>query len=206
MKETEKLFREEIFNKKENNKNARARTGKKGGSHSRKGVRTTYDFLTKKEKRQLNGSVAVKNLFDLLLTKEEFEQYPREKQKEILIHWRNIYPNNKIMAALEIKSNGGFKALMDRLEVPKKREFTKEKKPKQLAASMDKSKGDPEPMEVMPAVLETADSINILSGLLLNYNGVYKSDEIVKILTKLQLILEGEENPFVMSISLQEKR
>jgi len=46
----------------------------------------------------------------------------------------------------------------------------------------------------------------IFNGLQLNYNGVYNCEEIEKILTKLQLLVSGEENDFIMSITLQEKK
>jgi len=40
----------------------------------------------------------------------------------------------------------------------------------------------------------------------LKYNGVYQSEDLSRILTKLQLLIEGENNSFVVSIKVQEKK
>jgi hypothetical protein len=206
--EAEILFQQEITARKNDMKNLRSKTGSKGSSGSRKGVRTAYDYMSTKERKKLSGAVSVKNLFDLLLSKEEFESYPKEKRKEILIHWRDIYPNQRIMEALEVKSQGTFNKLLEDLEVPKKRSWKKNIKKEKPQARKEIQKEVTMSEEIAAPVadpIEKTDTI-IFDGLRLNYNGVYNADQIEKILTKLQLIVNGEENKFIMSISLQEKK
>lgn len=200
------LFDQEVREKKREVSNQRSRTGSRGGSSSRKGVRTPSDYMTKKEISNLSSEVSVKNLFDLLLSKQEFEAYPEPKQKEILTRWREIYPNSKIMESLEIKAQGTFNSLLERLDVPKKRSWSRKgkaapKKGDTMAKSAELLAADPVPD---PELVKM--DITILDGLDLKYNGCYNSDQLGKILTKLQLLIDGEENEFAVSISLQEKK
>jgi len=199
--EAENLFQQEINSKNKERHNLRSKTGSKGSSKSRKGVRTAYDYLSNKERKKLSSDVSVRNLFDLLLTRAEFDNYPEEKRREILTHWRDIYPNAKIMEALEIKSQGTFNKVMDDLKVPKKRIYKKRE------ISQPKKKENQKDMEVLAAVVpsQKESSISILDGLQLNYNGVYSSDQLERIFTKLQLIIQGEEEiKYKVSITLQE--
>jgi hypothetical protein len=198
------LFDDEIRRKQKERSALRSKTGSKGSSRSRKGVNTPYDYMTTREKRKLSSEVSVKNLFDLLLSKEEFDQYPKEKQREILSHWRDIYPNGKIMTALEIKSQGTFNQLLERLDVPKKRSWSRSKQPKEKK-KVDESESSRKEKE-MDLVPLTAPAPLILDGLDLKYNGVYQSEDLSRILTKLQLLIEGENNSFVVSIKVQEKK
>jgi hypothetical protein len=205
--EADRLFNEEIAAKKADRKNLRSKTGSKGSSKSRKGIRTAYDYMTPKERKKLNGIVEVSSLYDVLQNKEWFEGFPPDKQKEILIHWRDIHPNAKIMEALEIKSQGTFNKFLENLGVPKKRSWSKKK------AQQQPHKKEIQPMEnqkeeIVAAAVPEREKMDIVifDGLSLNYNGVYSADQIERILTKLQLIVAGEENSFIMSISLQEKK
>jgi hypothetical protein len=45
----------------------------------------------------------------------------------------------------------------------------------------------------------------ITKGLHLEYNGDYTADQLTKIFTKLQVLTDGEENKFSLSISLSER-
>lgn len=200
------LFQLEIIEKQKERRQLRSKTGSKGSSRSRKGVRTPYDFLSNAEKKKLNGKVEIKNMYETLLTKQEFEKNSESLQKEILIRWRDIYPNQKIMEALEIKSNGSFSTLLERLEVPKKRSRSRQSK----AMEKHQQKGEitaikkEEVSAAAPIPMEK--DITILDGLRLEYNSVYKSDDLAKIFTKLQLLIEGELNDFIVSIKLQERK
>lgn len=209
MKEQSSLFEEEIRQKQKERSALRSKTGSKGSSRSRKGVRTPFDFMTTKEKRKLNSEVSVKNLFDLLQSKKEFETYPPAKQTEILTRWREIYPNTKIMESLEIQSQGAFNTLLERLNVPKKRSWSRKPKEqprsgKLIGKEKVPSKENAEKVAApVDPVIEKMD-VTILDGLNLKYNGAYNSEQLSKILTKLQLLVDGEENNFIVSISLQE--
>jgi hypothetical protein len=45
----------------------------------------------------------------------------------------------------------------------------------------------------------------LTQGLHLEYNGEFDAEQLSKIFTKLQLVTDGEENKFYLSISLTEK-
>jgi uncharacterized protein YneR len=201
--EAEKWFQDEVNSKKRDRYNLKSKTGSKGSSKSRKGVRTAYDYLSPKERKKLNGTVEVSSLYDVLQDKEWFEGFPLDKQKEILIHWREIYPNSKIMEALQIKSQGAFNTLIKRLGVPKKRPYMK----KQIKAQPkeESSKGS-EVVAAVPVSEKGKDmDIVIFDGLSLNYNGFYSADQLERIFTKLQLIIQDEEQiKYKVSITLQE--
>lgn len=187
--EIEKIWQEDIKEKK--------LIGSKS-SGSRK-MRTAYDFMTKKEKQNLNGKVEVSSMYDSLVTKEIFNTYTEEKQTEVLTHWRGIYPNQKIMDALEIKSPGQFNSLIEKLNIPKKSNRKRKGKQKEAPAQNHSS---------APAASGHREKMDTTSidGLVLNYNGIYTPDQLSKIWTKLQLITEGEENSFSVSIIVQEKK
>lgn len=46
---------------------------------------------------------------------------------------------------------------------------------------------------------------NVAEGLNLNYNGSYDVDQLNKLFTKLQLLLDGEENKFKIQLSISEE-
>ena len=200
-KEINEIWQDDIKEKKQNAIFHKARTGSKGSSGSRKGMRTPYDYMSASEKRKLNGKVEVKNMFDLLLSKEEFTTYPEEKQTEIMTHWRTKYSNAQIMDSLEIHSPGQFNTLIEKLKVPKKNTWKRTPRTgtKKEAAAQKHSSALPLP------VREKMDT-PIIDGLSLNYHGSYTADQLSKIWTKLQLLTEGEENSYSVSITVQEKK
>jgi len=189
--EIEKIWQEDI-------KDKRLRAGSKGSASSK--MRTTYDYMTAAEKRKLNGKVEVTNMYDLLLNKEEFEAYPEAKQTEIMTHWRTKYSNQKIMDSLGIHSPGQFNSLIEKLHVPKKNTWKRSGKQKEAKAQNHSS-----------ALVASSDREKIMDsssidGLQLNYHGTYTAEQLSKIWTKLQLITEGEENSYSVSITVQEKK
>jgi hypothetical protein len=199
----------------------KSRTGAKGGSKSRKGMRTPSDYLSRKEKRELNGEVESFNMKSLM-SWIDFDQKDKDTQKLLLTQWREIYPNNDIMDAFFDNGNGkkfntqSFSDLVNGLGCPPKRRGgsvpRKKREAKantvaviqeplgermsllELTEKMTKPEAQPEPVQQI-----------ILKGMHFEYNGLYETDQINKILTKLQLLLEDEPNKFNISISISEK-
>jgi hypothetical protein len=69
-----------------------------------------------------------------------------------------------------------------------------------------------EPKESVEAVKEVKDIVQtpirpllITKGMHLEYNGDYDAEQLSRIFTKLQLLTEGEENKFNLSISITER-
>ena len=201
----ERMFLEDIREKKKAASGSFHKKGK-GVKHHMSGIKTPYDFMKGKEKRELNGKVTTYNMYETLLDKEEFYLQTEPRQKELMTRWRDIYPNQKIMESLNIKSPGQFQLLLDKLEIPKKQKRGGRIKKEPLLLPTVSIKGDAFQKERVPqaAVPEKTD-IPILHGLNLKYNGVYDSEQLAKIFTKMQLLIDDEKNHFIVSISIQER-
>jgi hypothetical protein len=201
----------------------KSKTGSRGGSKSRKGMRTPSDYMTNKEKKQLSGEVRAYNMNSLMDWKS-FEEKTTEDKRTLLTHWRNIYKNTEIMNALSegrgSKLNSqSFADLVNGLGIPKKARInTGERKPRQaktvaIVEPEQKPVGDPMSLLQLAETLAQPKEIQtpqqapqlITKGLHLEYNGLYDADTINKILTKLQLLVDGEQNKFNVSITLTEK-
>lgn len=209
VKEQRSIFDMEVREKKNQAYlNKLSRTGSKGGSKSRKGVRTAFDYMTTKEKKNLNGEVKVHNMFTTILNWTEFQRKDKETQKDLLTKWREIYPNNKIMFDLsqgrEAKlNNQSFSDLVKELGVPAKGRgggagVKRVRKAKEVAAI------SPEPQVIeVPEVAPQPQQI-ITKGLHLEFNGKYDVDALNKLFTKLQLLIDGDTNKYNISLSLTE--
>jgi hypothetical protein len=196
------IFNLEVREKKNQVFNSKAKTGSKGGSKSRKGMRTASDYLSKEEKKKLNGEVERYNMYETILNWSEWQNKDKETQKMLLTKWREIYPNSKIMAELaegrHAKFNSqSFNEIVQELGCPAKaRSYTPRK---------SKTKVVPIPQEVQLEKQPEPIQQLITSGMHFEYNGDFDSQTIGRILTKLQLLVEGEDNKFHLSISLQER-
>lgn len=98
-KEIEKLFMQDIREKKRAGSGSFHRAGK-GSSKGRVrgGMKTQYDLLKGKEKRDYSkpGELKVYNLNDII-SREEFETKTKSEQKELLVVWRDNYSNETIL-------------------------------------------------------------------------------------------------------------
>lgn len=202
----ERILREENQEKKRIGYGAYNKRGKgvKHGFNS--ALKTPYYFMKTKERNKLNGEVQTYNIFDLIGA-EEFFSKSHEDQKMLLIKWREAYTNDQIRESLNM-SVSGFSKMITQFELPKKQRGgfrARKAKTKKtiIPARQEKVSSTLEmvsnetPIQVKPTLLT--------KGLNLEYNNDYTAEEIVKILTKLQIIVEGEENKFSLYISLSEK-
>lgn len=215
----EGIFEREVREKKNQAFLNKAKTGSKGGSRSRRGMNTPFDYMSKKEKRNLNGEVATFNMHTIL-NWNEFEQKDKETQKMLLTKWREIYPNSKIQDELSVgrksKLNSqSYADIVNGLGCPKKsragapRGSSTGVRQQRAAAitKMIKDVNEEETAELLDLEVpkEEPKQIIVTSGLHLEYNGAYDADQLNKIFTKLQLLVDGEENKFNISISITEK-
>ena len=208
------IFELEVREKKNQVFHNRAKTGK-SGSKSRKGVRTAFDYMTTKEKKNLNGEVKVHNMFTTILNWTEFQKKDKEVQKELLTKWREVYPNNKIMFDLsqgrETKlNNQSFSDLIKALDVPAKGRgggagIPRVRKAKNKAESVDVSPEPEKAEEKLPeATLPPQAQVLITQGLHVEYNGKYDVETLTKLFTKLQLLIDGDTSKYNISLSLTE--
>jgi hypothetical protein len=190
----------------------KARTGSRGGSKGRKGVRTPYDSMTRLEKKRLNGEVASFNM-NSLMNYKDFEVKDEDTQKMLLTQWRTLYKNTEIMDAFYDSGNGkrfntqSFADLVNRLGVPPKQKGGS--LPRKPRTAKTKSAAESELSTIQSSLdleVKKEEPLKLITnGLHLEYNGEYDSEALSKIFTKLQLLIDGEENKFVLAISLSER-
>lgn len=221
--EIEKMLKEDIREKKKTGSGAFHMRGK-GVKHGISGaLRTPFHFMKTKEKNKLNGEVKVHNMFTTILNWNEFQLKDTETQKTLLTKWRETFSNVQTQEQLQVGREKAFNTqsfadLVNALGCPPKRKGGSQPKargpykPRQAVAKVQ-----PAPIEettefdfdsaLPPAKLELAPEqpkTIIFNGLNLEYNGEYNSEELTKIFTKLQLLVDGETNKFKISLALVE--
>lgn len=203
----EKLFQEDIRDKRRTGSGQFHRRGK-GVKHGISGaLRTSYYFMSAKERKQLNSEVRAFNMYDKILKRDEFYANDKETQKKLLIHWRDNFSNQEITKEMGVGINTLSK-LIKELELPPKprggaRKGTGERKARTKAKTPQINNTTLETISENPPVPQVTP-ILITKGFNLEYNGEFDAEHISKIFTKLQLVIEGEENKFNVSISITE--
>lgn len=209
------IFDLEVRDKKNQAYANKSKTGSKGGSSSRKGVRTAYDFMTKKEKKSLNGEVRVGNMYTTILNWQEWQTKDKETQKNLLTKWREVHSNGKIMEELgqgrDKKFNSqSYADLVNELGCPKKiRNNTGPRKAKAKTTveipkkSLLEFAEEPK-QEVQQAQIQNEVVKLLTRGLHLEYNGTYDVEALNRLFTKLQLLVDGEPSKYNISLSLSE--
>lgn len=109
MNDIEKAFMEEIREKKRIGVNifSRVATRKGGGNQA---LKTPYYFMSRKERKELNGEVIVYNMNNIL-PYNEFKQKSPKEQKELMEYWRKTYKTKDIMNEMGISRNSFYKIL-----------------------------------------------------------------------------------------------
>ena len=115
----ERFLREDIQEKKKAGRGVFSMRGK-GVKHGFSGaLKTPYYYMSNKEKKKLDGEVKVSNMYETVIPFREFELKDQETKKAMLIRWREIYPNTKIMKEMGLNNTDYYKLIGD-LEIPKK--------------------------------------------------------------------------------------
>lgn len=115
----EKMFIDDIREKKRTGTGAFHMRGKGVKHGSNKALRTPSFFMKAKEKKKLDGEVVTFNM-NQVLHKKEFETKDFETQKMLLTNWRNLYDNQTIMDEMGLSSKSQFHNLIKQLDIPKK--------------------------------------------------------------------------------------
>ena len=208
----ERIFQDDIRDKRKAGSGSFHRKGH-GIKHGIGGaLRTPSFFMKTKEKKKLDGEVETYNMYTTILNWTEFEQKDREIQKMLLTKWREIYPNQKIMDELSVGTNKHFNAqsfadLVNGLGCPPKiRGGSKPRKERQASIAIATATEEKELQTIPTATKEIQQPVKLITnGLHLEYNGDYDAEQLSKIFTRLQLITDGEENKYTLSISLTER-
>jgi hypothetical protein len=116
MENIEKLFKQEVRDKKKIGTNIFSRVStRKGGS--RQALKTPYLYMSTKERKQLNGEVVSYNMNDVMDYKK-FKEQPLEEQKRLMLHWRKLHKTQDIQDQMGI-SRTVFYKVINRLDIPK---------------------------------------------------------------------------------------
>lgn len=204
------IFDLEVKEKKAQASQLRAKTN---GRRNRKSMLPS-DFMTKAQLKEYikGGEIVVTNLWDNLITLEQYEALSDEKKKQALEHWRKVHSVAKIKEALKMNDYKIYKEF-DRLGVfYEKRTQTKKrtatvKEPKPAAVAIQ-----PEPAAIEPAAETTqpaaAQALQILpamqSGSTFFLDDIYTAEEAINKLMKYAAFLEGETNKFRIRFEIAE--
>ena len=215
MKENiERLFNEDIREKRKAGSGSYHRKGH-GVKHGMSGaLKTPFFYMKTKERNKLNGEVEVSNMYSTILNWNEWNLKDKETQKTLMTKWREVYSNSQIMEQLQIGRAKHFNAqsfadIVNDLGCPAKiRGGSKPKTERKTKAATASITPQLEMLEFetpeKEIKTETVKQILITNGLHLEYNGEYDQEQLSKIFTKLQLLIEGEPNKFKISLSLSE--
>lgn len=198
----ERMFHDEIREKKTVGRGVYSRRGK-GVRHTIRGIKTTYDFLSTKEKKKLNSEVISSNMYEKIIKQEEFFKHDRETQRNMFIKWRELYSNAEIMKKAEIPGNNAFNKIIKELDIPLKQTRI----PKTAKTTVRRNGQSPKveiPKNEVAQQVQQPVKI-IINGLHLEYNGIFDPNQLSKIFTKLQLLTDGEESDYYLTLTLTEE-
>jgi replicative superfamily II helicase len=199
--EAERLFHEEVRDKKRTASGVHSKTGRNGYVGN---MRFPSDIMSRKEKYNYRraSKVMVTNVFDKILPMSEFNQLEAAEQKNRMTHWRNTKTNKEIRQEMGI-SNSRYYDIVKELDLPKAPRVMKEPKtPKKKTPQAAKKQE-----ETLPAKVEEAAPVQqiIINGLHLSFNGTYKPEQIQRQLEKFSLMLEDEKDDFYVELKLMQK-
>lgn len=212
--EAEDLFFESIREGKQQKYLNASRTGTRGSSRGRKGMNTPFDYMSKEEKKKLNGEVEVINMNETILPKSEFYLKDESLQMILLQRWRELYPNKEIMKQMGIY-NVEYYDLVSKFGLPEKPKAPYQRRPKKVVVkeTVPVQETVQEIVQVKPvqtnAIQHNLEPVTVpkllTTGLHLEYNGDYSADQLTKIFNRLQVITEGEECKYTVSLALIER-
>lgn len=207
--EAESLFMSDIFEKK---KETASRISSQKFRRLGKGsIKFASDLMNPKERKQHTkaGKVLTSNIYDTILTVDEFEKLEEFEQRNRLAYLRTKYDNLTIMKEMGV-SNARYYAIVGNLGLPKATRTYSDKKPKRKATAIAIAE---EPIQA-PIEKSTAAPIEkttapvqelIIDGLHLVYNGTFSPDMIVKQMLKFAALLEDENDQFHIELKLMQK-
>lgn len=204
--EAEKVFFEDLREKKKAASGVHSKTGKNGYTGT---IRFPSDLMSRKEKYNYRkaGKVMTTNLFDEILTVEEFEALETYEKKNRLAYWRTQFQNKEILKQMGI-SNKKYYDIVQELELPKAPRVNdgKPRKPRKAAVKTAAVAEVPAaPAALTPEPQEPVQEI-IIDGLNLVYNGTFSAEQLQKSLSKFIALLEGETDQFFIELKLMQKQ
>jgi hypothetical protein len=206
--EAEQAFLEDIREKKKAASGVHHKTGKRGYVGT---MRFPTDIMSRKDKYNYRkaGKCVVSNLYDEILTVEEFETLSTEDQRNRLLYWRTKYSNLDIMKKMGVP-NAKYYSIVTLLDLPKanRTKQAPRKATTKIAAiqpAAEPQKGlvmvqTPEPVQTPTEVQEI-----IVNGIHFVFSGTYTPERIQNQLLKFAGLLDGESDEFYVELKLMQK-
>lgn len=216
--DAERLFNEEVRDKKKTASGVHHKTGKNGYVGK---MRFPSDIMSRKEKRKYKGNskVSISNLYDEIISIEEFEKLEEYEQRNMLAYWRNTYSNKTITDGMGIWNARYYKIVAD-LGLPKARRVNSEPQPRKAtiktapkepaiqsaiqSSLMNHEAAPPAPAPVAEPPAPVVQEI-MADGLHFSFIGTYDAERIQKQLSKFDLLLEDEEDDFYIEMRIMQK-
>jgi hypothetical protein len=207
----ERLFHEEVREKKRTASGVHSKTGKNGYVGK---MRFPSDIMNRKDKIKYRkaGKVVTTNMYDNILTIEEFEQLEIHEQRNRLQYWRTEKQGKDIMRGLKISSKRYYD-LVASLDLPKAPRGKQKRKAKSIAKGSDSAKtqsntNTPAVKESVPEVDQVQPQVQqiLVDGLNLVFQGTFSAEQIQKQLTKFSLILEEDSEEYYFEFRLVQKQ
>lgn len=209
--EAEKCFLEEVREKKKTASGVHHKTGKRGYVGK---MLFAHDLMSRKEKynHRKAGKVMTSNLYENILTIDEFEQLEEYEQRNRLAYLRTQHSNKEIMSAMKT-NNTTYYALVNKLGLPKAPRVKEGEKPKRKAiakkaiAIKEEAAAPAQMNNTATLLMESAPPVQelIIDGLHLVYNGTFSPEQIVKQMLKFAALLEDENDEFHIELKLLQK-
>ena len=208
--EAEKLFNQEVRDKKRTASGVHHKTGKNGYVGK---MLFPSDIMPRKEKikHRKAGKVMISNMYDEIMKIAEFEELELHEQKNRMAYWRNVYTNKEITQAMGIHNNKFYKIVkelglpkaprVDR-NPPRKAKAIKVHETQTKAIAVESSPIRPQEPEAKPEPVQEI----VVNGIHLVFNGTYSPEVIQKKLAKFELMLEDETDDFYIELKLVQKQ
>ena len=212
--EAEKLFNQEVRDKKRTASGVHSKTGKNGYVGK---MRFPSDIMSRKEKynHRKAGKVMITQMYETIISIEEFEALETYEQKNMMAYWRNVYTNKEITQAMGIHNNRFYK-IVKRLELPKAprvdRHEPRKSQPIKVQGTPKKAIAvEPSPIMTPEAEAKTETKPEpvqevLVDGIHLVFSGTYSPELIQRKLGKFELMLEDESDDFYIELRLIQKQ
>jgi hypothetical protein len=212
LSEAEQVFHEEVREKKRIASNVHHKTGKRGYTGK---ILFPTDFMSRKEKynHRKAGKIMTTNLYDSILTMNEFEKLETHEKRNMLQYWRTKYSNQEIKSGMGIH-NSKYYGLVEELGLPKAPRTNSVKTKRKAAATtvvakkslLDFAEEAAEEKTAPPKPIAKEEIQEVMiSGISLVFNGTYSPEQIIKQLSKFELLLDGEEDKYYIELKLMQK-
>lgn len=201
------LFEEDIRQKRKEKASLHEATKhKRLGKNS---VRFASDLMSRGEKikHRRSGKIMTSNLYDTILSVDEFLALELHDQKNRMQYWRLKYKILEIQKGMGIW-NKRYYEILDTLDLPKERGRGMSGEKRKAKVKEVKPIVETPIIEAPAAIIAPAPAPIqevIVSGMHLIFNGTHSPEELQRQLLKYATLLDGEEDDFYIELKIVQK-